>query len=196
MVAEADMSLTSMAMDVMQDEQSARYKDDHRLLVTFFLEPIQNTEKTLKEGRPIFDDTEFVRIMTPGDKNSVIVRTAHPEDKMRFAKQYQKFKDGNAQAASGTSLEKWPMVTKAQVEELKYFGIHTVEALADVADVHAQKFMGINMLRQRARDYVEASKGTQPLAEMRAQLEAKDNEIETLKTAIADMGARLSKLEE
>jgi hypothetical protein len=192
MIMEADMSLTSMAMD---EGGYNRYKDDHRLLVTFYIKPIQDAALTLKEGRPMFIDTECVRIMTPGDKSSILDRTAHAEDKMRFAKQYQQFKAGAEQAQVGTPLEAWPMVTRAQVEELKFFGIRTVESLAEIADVHAQKFMGINMLRQRARDYVEAAKGTQPMAEMRAQLEEKDNEIQTLNKAMADLAARVAAME-
>lgn len=195
MVGEADMSLTGLAMDV-NDGNYNRYKEDHKLLVTFFLEPVQDAEKTLKEGRPIFSDEEFVRIMVPGDKTQIVVRQAHAEDKSRFHKQYEKFKAGVSQAQTGTPLEKWPMVTRAQCEELKFFGVHTVESLANVDDVHAQKFMGINMLRSRARDYLEAAKSNQPSAELRAALEDRDNTIETMKKAMDDMAARLAKLEE
>lgn len=191
---EADMSLTGMAMDIM-DGTHNRYKEDHKLVVSFFYAPVQDSVKTLEEGRPMYKDTEFVRILVPGDRSSMVVREAHQEDKNRFALQYAKWKAGNDQATTGTPLEKWPLITGAQVEELKYFHIRTVEQLADVSDAQAQKFMGINMLRQRARDFVAAAAGAQPLAEMRAELEDRDNTIDAMKKAMDDMAARLAALE-
>jgi predicted SnoaL-like aldol condensation-catalyzing enzyme len=192
---EADMATTAFAVEMGMD-QANRYKNDERLYAQFFIQAIQDDAATLKEGRPIFKDTEFVRIMVPGDRDNIVVRPAHQQDKERFAKQYLAFKTRNSEVVEGTMLEHWPSITRAQVEELKFFHVRTVEQLATIADVHAQKFMGINHLRQQARDYMEQSKDNAPIVQMRAELEERDNKIESLEKAMNDMAEQLKALRE
>ena len=79
----------------------------------------------------------------------------------------------------GTPIEEWPILNRAQVDELRYMNIRTVEQLANVSDTNAQGMMGINMLRQKAQTYLENAKDaalTERLdeqAQMIAELQAK-----------------------
>src|SRR5690606_9295016 len=131
---EADISLTRMALDINSGVFN-RYKEDDKLAVAFFFSPVQDDEATAREGRPIFKDAEFIKILIPGDKTNVVVRQASQSDKDRFAQQYARFKNNQQEVLEGTPLEAWPLVTRSQVEELKYFGVRTVEQLAGMADV-------------------------------------------------------------
>lgn len=193
-VAEADFSVTDMAMDVGMDRFN-RFKGDDRLYVVFYLHPIRDDVASAAEGRPIYKEVEWVKIMVPGDKGNVINRPANGEDLQRFRTTYDKFKTNSQESLTGTPLEKWPRVTRAQVEELKHFGIRTVEQLSNLQDVHASKFMGIGVMRQWARDFLEAAKAEAPLSAMRAELDTRDAEIAALKDALADQAARLEALE-
>ena len=190
MVAEADMAETGMAYDINSGNFN-RFKGDAKIFAHFFLQPIQDDAESSVAGRPIFKDEEFIRIIVPGDKKNIVVRPAMKMDKERFAQQYAKFKNNEEQSATGTHLEKWAGVTRAQVEELKHFGVRTVEQLALIDDTNAQKFMGIMMLRNRARDYVEAAKGEAPTVALRAELAERDNKIEALQKAIEEMRSML-----
>lgn len=190
---EADYGITEQAM--LGEGDQARFAGDERLFVTFFNHPRKDEAKTLEEGRPIFNDESYVRIMVPGDKDSIIIRPARDMDKQRFAKQWQAFSSGESEEQSGTPLKAWPMITRSQVEELKFFGVHTVEQLADLADVHVQKFMGVGMLKQQAQAFMQAAKESAPLEQLNAALEERDHQIAAQDQAIQELMEKVAALE-
>jgi hypothetical protein len=187
---EADMGMTQQAM-----REHDRHRGDENLYVQFFSHPQQDKAKTLEEGRPIFVDTEYISIMVPGDKGNVVMRSVREEDKQRFPKQYLAYKNNEEEAVTGTPLERWNFVSSAQVEELKYFGIRTVEALAEVSDTNAQKFMGIQLLKQRAKEYIEATAADAPIAQLQEELAIRDRTIEDQAAQLSDLTERLEALE-
>jgi len=193
MLQEADYDITEAAM--LGAEQNARFAGDDKLFVVFFNHPRKDDEGTLAEGRPIFKDEAYVRIMVPGDKDSIIVRPARDMDKQRFAKQFAAFQAGEGELHEGTPLKAWPMVTRAQVEELKFFGVYTVEQLAELADVHVQKFMGVGALKTRAQEFIQAAKESAPMVQLNAAIDQKDSEIAALNQAVEDLMAKVESLE-
>lgn len=193
MLPEADYDITEQAM--MGGEQNARFAGDAKLFVVFFNHPRKDEAKTLEEGRPMFKDEIYVRIMVPGDKDSVIVRPARDMDKQRFAKQLLAFEQGEGEVHEGTPLKAWPMITRSQCEELKFFGVYTVEQLADLADVHVQKFMGVGKLKQDAQAFIQAAKDSAPLVQLNAAIDAKDNEIAALNQAVEELMEKVTALE-
>ena len=184
-LAEAGFGMTETAMG----DLSARFDKDQNLYVRFYSHPKQDAVKSAEEGRPIFHDTEYVSIMVPGDKSSIVERPARDSDRQRFPKHYQAFKNNEEEVLDGTPLEAWPGLTRSQVEELRYFNIRTVEQLASVSDSHAQKFMGINILRRKAEAYMDAAAGNAATDKMAAELESRDNEIAALKQAVEELQA-------
>ena len=186
---EADFGLTEYAMN-----EHNRHKGDENLYVKFFVHPLQNKEKTLEEGRPIFEDREFVSIMVPGDKHNIVTREARKADFQRFPKQYQAFKTDNDELLDGTPLDKWPLITPAQTLEMKYFNIRTVEQLAGLNDSTAQQFMGINLLRDRAKEYLVAAKDAAPVTQLQGELAKRDETISSLEAAMDAMQKDMKKL--
>ena len=160
----------------------------------FYLRPVQNQTKTAAEGRPIFDDAEFIEIAIAGDKDNVIDRPVQDNDKERFKASYGLFKEKGEGAISGTRLSQWPGVTRGQVEELAFFKVYTVEQLAAMSDGNAQGFMGINKLRTAARDFLATAAGEAPAAQLRMELEKRDNELAAQRTMLADMKEQLDQL--
>ena len=102
MLPEADYDITEQAM--LGGEQNARFAGDAKLFVVFFNHPRKDEAKTLEEGRPMFKDEIYVRIMVPGDKDSVIVRPARDMDKQRFAKQLAAFEQGEGESRNHESV--------------------------------------------------------------------------------------------
>lgn len=135
-------------------------------------------------GRPIYIDTEFIRIFTPGDKDNIPVRPVRPSDIAAYRDQYNRFKNGLSQAATGTPLEQWPGLNKSQVKELAYFNIRTVEQLAQTSDASIQKIGPFMAHRKRAQDYLATARGMAPVEEARAEAKRARDEIAELKRQI------------
>lgn len=178
------------------------------LYIRFYHEPIFNRLKSeggirVKDGkeevvegagRPIFDDVEYIEIVIPGDRNNIINRAVTQQDKRQWAQQYQAWKAGDQEQLSGTPLDKWPGIHRAQVEELKYFRVRTVEQLAEMGDGVIGNIGPILGLRQRARDFLAAAKGAAPLESLRAQMVARENENEVLRRQAAEAVQRMDEM--
>ena len=155
MIAEADNGLTSMAMN------NGRYNGDDTLLVRFYSHPKQNEAKSKAEGRPIFEDTDYIEIMQPGNKDSIIRKPAGELEKNRFPEHFRKYEARQSQEhIEGTVIDEAPFVTRAQVEELKFLNVRTVEQLAGLSDSNAQGIMGIQALKQKAAKFLDTAKDT------------------------------------
>ena len=189
MVMEADMGLTNMAMEGRQ----GRYLADDTLAVRFFSHPRQNEAKSQEEGRPIFEDVDYIEIMQPGNKDSIVRRPATPMDIQRFARHYEAYKARTGEEIlEGTPLKEWGLLTGAQCAELEFMNIKTVEQLAGVSDSNAQNMLGVMALRQKAQDYLEASKES---ATIEALAEAK-RENEKLQETVAELAQKVELLSE
>lgn len=165
----------------------ARYAADNKLYVTFYVRAVMNNFQSSEQGRPIFDEKEYIRIIVPGDSKTTVDCPVTDEFRMRFAKQYDQFKRGMEQAVSGTPLEVWPQLTVGLVAELKAMNISTVEQLADLDDGRAQRIMGHFELRRRARAFLDAAQGEAANNKMAAELEKRDDEINQLKAQMAEL---------
>ena len=191
-LAEAGFSMTENAMG----DLSARFAKDDHLFVKFHTQPLHNQKKSAEAGRPIYDDREYVSIMVPGDKCSIIDRPASPEDIQRFPKHYERFKTNAADQSTGTPLEHWPSLTRSQVEEMKYFGVHTVEQLAGMADTQTQQFRGMNTLRTKAQQFLDAAADNAVNDRLNAELADRDNQIAALMQAVEDLKTKVTALED
>lgn len=154
------------------------------LFVRFSKVPKEDAEASAQEGRPIFKEVDYITIAVPGDKTSEVVRPVRPTDKERFRAAWERYNAGHAQVADGTPLKEWPGVSRAQVEELAYFRIYTVEQLADVSDANLRNMGPFLALRQRARDFLERAKGAAPVEKMRQELEARDEQLARLQAQV------------
>lgn len=158
--------------------------DDKRLHVRFHMHPRKDEDRSTKEGRPIFADTEYVEITVPGDKGNQIDRPARDDDRQRFPRQYAAFKSGKGETHNGTPLSEWPQVTRSQVEELAYFRVKTVEQLAELSDGNARNVGPILALRQKAKDFLEKAKGGAVESRLRAELDERDSKLAAMQAQI------------
>jgi hypothetical protein len=166
---------------------------DARLWVKFEHRPAPDPEATAQAGHPKFRSEEWIRIAVPGERDEV-ERPVTEFDKVRFSKQYDHWKASGAQAVEGYPLEKWPGVTRVQVEELKFFKINTVEDLANVPDALGSKFMGIQALKTQAKNFLAAAAGEAQVTKMQAELDKRDAEITALQRALKDQGDKLEQV--
>ena len=188
-LAEADYSMTDMAFqaEALTYGGNGPQKGDEALFVRFFYHPRQNHTKTAEEGRPIFEDTEYIEITQPGNRDMVVCRPASEMDRARFPRHYAAFKNKQENPETGTPLSAWSFLSKAQVEELKFFNVHTVEQLAAMSDTQAQKFMGVANLRIQARAYLEQSAEASAATKLADELAKRDEEISALRTQMEEL---------
>lgn len=169
---------------------------DDALFVIFYMGIVQNETKSIEQGRPIFDDTEFCRIIIPGDKNTVIDRPASAQDKARFAKQYGLFREGKKEEdqISGTRLTEWPFLTRGQCEEFRYLGIRTVEQLAEVRDDLCSRIPGLVGLKQNAKVWLGKTKNAAEAAMQAKLMTDQASRIDTLEKVVRDQAERIERM--
>lgn len=174
----------------------------------FFMQAHQNFAKSEEEGRPIFEDREMISIQVPGDQKTEFVDFVYrivkgqpvqngavfndsnpnyiPPYVIRFAKEYEAFKAGQAQALTGTPLEHWPQMTASRVAELKAMKVLTVEDLSNVPDgILSRLGQNSRMEREKARAWLLAAKDS-------AVTEKQARENQELKDRIARLEALLA----
>ena len=176
------------------DFNAQQAEQDRALLVKFYTAPLKNEEKSLTEGRPIFDDVDMIEIRVRGTKDNIVQRPVRPDDKQRFRDAWRTHQDGEKAVQSGTPLSQWPVMSTSQVEEMKYLGFVTVEQIAEANDGVVAGIPGLQTLKNKAKAFIEFSKGAAPLEKMQADLAARDNELETLRRQLAENQAALAKL--
>jgi len=159
---------------------------DEKLHVRFEMKPHLDEVATRNEGRPRYGMAEYIKIMVPGDKDTVIHRPVREPDKQRFAQQYDRFKSGQSQSI-GYPLSEWPQVNRAQVEEMAFFKITTVEELAGVSDGIVGRFAGMLDLRKKAQDFLALQKETAPIDHLNAELAKRDEQIAGLTAQVAQL---------
>lgn len=168
-------------------DTDGRYDADNRLYVEFYVEAVRNAHKSAEEGRPIFDEVNFIKIQSPGDRLSSLVQKVNDLHKQRFPKQWAQFQNGQKQAVSGTPLEMWPQMTVGMVASLKAINITTVEQLADLSDSNSAGIMGNHELRRKAKNFLDAAAGEAVNTRLESELEKRDHEIELLKSQMAQL---------
>lgn len=189
------LSLAQLSRDPFSERGNQRFnaEEDSRLHVRFYLVPIEQTAESIKQGRRIFKDTEYIEIMVPGDKRTIIQRQVFPIDAERFSQQYARFKQGLSDQTVGTPLSELTWISASKVKEYEFFGIKTIEQLAGTPDGSqaGQGMMGFQSDKQKANAYMEAAKGAAPLNELRSRLDEKDSMIESMQRQMQEMNARL-----
>lgn len=180
----------------MESDYGNTDSDPSKHYVQFYKKAKQDKAATLEQGRPIFKMVDYIRIHTPGQKDSIIDTPVNDAHRRTYARQFEAFlADKSQDEASGTLLSAWGGVSPERVEEYAYGKIRTVEQLAGASDSALQNMgPGSTKERQRARDYVELMKGNAPLAKMRADLEARDEQITAMERQLKEQAEAIAEL--
>jgi hypothetical protein len=163
------------------------------LSVKFYQRPEHMTFLSDKEGRPIYEPRDYVRIEIPGMVANVVDTLANEDHKRAHPMEWQHYLNtkaaGEVPDYRGTLLSEWPQLNSAQVMEMKHYKFYTVEQVADASD---QQIAGIGMLAGMSplslRDKAKAwlSKATPDLT---AELAKRDEQIAELKAMVEQLAA-------
>lgn len=188
---EADMTMTASALG---SPENPRYAADGSLYVRFYTRMVENHNATVEEGRRIREPRDYVIIMTPGGKNSIIDRPVTDQDSSRFADKYEQFKKNEEQRQAGTPLMAWTAVTEAQARDLEINNIFTVEQLAEMPDVACQRIMGGNNLKAKAKQFIDRAKEDAPFAQLQQEVDKREDENAVLRDQIEKMNATMAEM--
>lgn len=127
--------------------------------IKFFFAYNENKEKSLKEGRPIFDEIPSISIQWPGMDETV--RRIEPQDIQEYPELYARFKAGSDPVAEGSPIAEWPLMTGSAMRELQYLGFKTIEQLAAASDEVKRKLGPLSKFIKLAQDWLDAAKSDQ-----------------------------------
>lgn len=160
----------------------------------FYLKSVHFENESEKEGRPVFRDVEYVRITIPGNRKSIVERKVREEDKRRWPREYLAWKQSGTMSSDGMPLEKWTLVSPAEVDTLKHFRIRTVEELSQLSDSQTQEVgMGTLRLRQLAQEWLAQSRGNAGVSQLAAKNQELEGRLELQADQIAELLKRLDK---
>lgn len=162
-----------------------RLAGDEKLQVKFYKKAILHKPLSKENQRMMYVDADFIEIIIPGKRELIIDEIAHKAYKKRFKVDWEKYQAGAKVSKQGTPLDLWNGVTPAQVSELKYYNVTTVEELATMSDSTSTNFMGGHELKRKAIMFMEASKEGETDRKLAAALEASNAEIAALKSQMA-----------
>lgn len=149
--------------------------------VKFFNAYVENREKSMKEGRPIFDEIPSVSIHWPGMDETV--RRIEPHDIQTWPELYAAFTAGKEAPTSGTPLTEWAALPGSVVKELQHLGFKTIEQLADASDEMKRRLGTAAQFVKKAKEWIGAANSTQ-------------NQVVALKEQLEREKARTTKLAE
>jgi len=151
--------------------------------VKFFYAYNENREKSLKEGRPIFDEIPSISIQWPGMDETV--RRIEPQDMQEYPELYARFKAGSEPITEGTPLAEWPMMSGSAMRELQYLGFKTIEQLAVATDETKRKLGPLSKFVKLAKDWIDAAKSDQnEVVKLRQLLEREQERTRNLENKV------------
>lgn len=163
----------------------------------FYTEAVQNNFRSQQEGRPIFDEKEFVEILVPGDRKTAWVGQVTDEHRRRWPQLYQAWKAGQEAPEEGYALEQWAGINKAQVEELRFAKVRTVEQLASLPDDALNRCvpMGGWQLREKAQRFLKQMEGSAQTEALAAENASLRETMDLMKAQHEDLIRRLAEME-
>jgi hypothetical protein len=163
--------------------------------VEFYSRAEHNPGKSEKEGRPVYDAVDFVKVIHPGERD-VIERAVKEEDRFRWPQQWMQYQAKQEQAPEGTPIEHlFPQNTEI-VATLRHMKFHTVELLANASDSALQGIgMGGRQWHEKAKKFLESANKAVGFHKLQTELADRDTKIANLTDVIAKMEAKIAKLE-
>ncbi len=190
------METASQFQQIMADNPNNPFAADDRLWVRFEMVPVEDPEKSAKEGRVICVDTPHIEIRTPGDRDNILYRPMSDLDKQRFKRRFEDWlKTQTDEPAEGTPLMEVPIFRRREVEECRYMNIYTLEQLAGFSDAHVKKDRGLFQYREKARGYLDVALRGKEASKLQAEKDALENRFATLQAAGEDQKAMIAQLQ-
>lgn len=155
--------------------------------VRFYHGNVFNLSETKRQGRPVYDQKLMVHIATPGDRTEYdgIAEDYH---RRTYFQQYSAFKEGKG-PVQGTPLSEAEFLQGAEVTELEFHRIYTIEQLADASDLLCEELPHGYEMREHARVWCQVH-DEKSARKVTAQISAELQEARKLIEKLSSENAR------
>ena len=165
---------------------------DDRLIVGFYKKSIQNAAKSREEGKPVYQDQDFVKIQHPGETLNIVDRPARPDDAQRWPRQWHQFINSVEQKPDGIPIDLLFPDKPTISRTLRGYNIHTVEQLANLSSEGISRVgLGCQEWVNAAARYVERAEKGVSHHKFEAALAEKDTQIRAMQRQLADLTAMI-----
>lgn len=177
-----------------------RFGEDSQQVVLFYTRSVFNAAKSAQLGSRQYENQTWVKMHPPGERLNVIDRPVQDMDKRRFPYQWNNFLQNKTQVPDGTPIDLLFPNNPAVADNLKAFGVHTVQQCSTLSDNAMQTIgMGSVEWKNMAVRYLESANSGTAFLKLQAELAQKDQDIrilkrqfEQLKTSYDDLIARIN----
>lgn len=170
-------------------------KSEDGVFPRFYIDTVLNPFATQQAGREVWEEIEMVEMLMPGNMLTRPTSKVSDEHRNRWPEAYAAFKRGEEMSVEGRPLEEWPMLSRAQVKELKYLDFYTVEQVADMTELAIQRIgMGARQLKTAAQAFIGSIDATLPLRSLSIENEKLKQQVEAQAHQLAQQGAMLEQL--
>jgi len=182
--------------------------EDRPAFIQFERRAVKDNEATLREGRYVSRDEDYVLVTPPYSKDVVEKKVASwfdsveknvsngrvPEKHFSHWKEcYKRWQSGQEAPVDGTSVKDWSSISPAQCQNLINAGCRTIEDLAVANDEAMRRLgMGANDLKNKAKAWLQAAKDHGPLTEEVTLLK---NQNKQLKGTIESLQEQIKRFE-
>jgi hypothetical protein len=168
---------------------------DAQMHVIFYKRAVHNARLSGQEGRPIYEDVDFVKIQNPGERLNIVEREVNALDKRRWPQHWNAYSAGKDQVAIGTPMGLLFPRHPAQIAMLQALGIMTVEQLAnasataiDAIGMHGQDYVNY------AQKYIKGAGGGAAFHQMQMELEEQKRQNDRLRKQMEDMSGQMANM--
>jgi hypothetical protein len=164
-------------------------------LAIFYKRPCVDAKASAEAGRTIKRDQTYVRIAPPGERLNIIDRPATRQDMMIWARQYAQFEQNQEQRPDGTPVELLHPDQPSIGQNLRAFGIHTVEQLAVLSANAIESIgMGGQQYVNDAQAYIKSAESGAGVVQMRRQLEGLERDKRALEMKLDNAVTEIERL--
>jgi hypothetical protein len=172
-------------------------------------EPREDKAASRKEGRPVYVDTYYACITSPGSKDRLKEEIPDWWEKLdtqaktgrvdpdwveRWKKAFARFREGLEIPEDGTPILGWNLLPPSMQKVCLDCNIRTVEALANMTDEARQRIgMGAREMERRAQAWLAQNQDKGPLTIKMADIERENAE---LKGIVASLEQKVKALSE
>ncbi|MBE6447907.1 MAG: hypothetical protein E7018_01230 [Alphaproteobacteria bacterium] len=128
------------------------------------------TDRIDDAGFPVFKNVCFCEIRIKDNNSEVFDQPATEDKKRRFPQEYARYLLGKKQVSEGTPLEQFAFLSSAEIDSLKYRGVFTVEALAQLPQDKASS-LGLIREKDLAQKFVSQASTNKKLADWQVEEE-------------------------